>query len=60
MNKDTLKGAANDAKGSVKRAVGKATGDQRMMAGGAADKAVGKTQKAVGKAKDAMRRATRS
>jgi uncharacterized protein YjbJ (UPF0337 family) len=58
MNKETLKGAANDAKGSVKRAVGKATGNPRMSASGAADKAIGKTQKAIGKAKDAIRRST--
>jgi uncharacterized protein YjbJ (UPF0337 family) len=60
MNKDTLKGAANDAKGSIKRAVGKATGNTRMRASGAADKAVGKSQKALGKAKDELRRDTRN
>ena len=59
MNKDTMKGMAKDAKGSVKRAVGKATGNERMSASGAGDKIVGKTQKAMGKAKDEMRRQTR-
>jgi uncharacterized protein YjbJ (UPF0337 family) len=57
MDKQTIKGSANDAIGSIKRAAGKATGDQRLMAEGAADKIVGKTQKVVGKAKDAARRA---
>jgi uncharacterized protein YjbJ (UPF0337 family) len=57
MDKNTIKGAANDAIGSAKRAAGKATGDQRLMAEGAADKVLGKTQKAVGKIKDAARSA---
>jgi uncharacterized protein YjbJ (UPF0337 family) len=37
MHKDTMKGAAKDAKGSMKEAMGKATGDERMQAEGASE-----------------------
>jgi uncharacterized protein YjbJ (UPF0337 family) len=57
MHKDEMKGAAKDAKGSMKKSVGKATGDERMEAEGAADKAAGKLQKGVGRVKDAARNA---
>ena len=56
MHKDEIKGAAKDAAGSIKRAVGKATGDRRLQAEGTADKVTGKAQKAVGKIKDAARK----
>lgn len=59
MNKDTIKGAATDAKGSIERAVGKAMGDSSLVAKGAADQAIGKTEKVLGKVKDALRRDTR-
>jgi len=59
MNKDTIKGAAKDAAGSIKRAAGKAVGNDRLAAEGAADKAAGKMQKAFGKAKDAIHREVR-
>ena len=39
----------------MKEAVGKATGDRKLQAKGAADKAAGKVQNAVGGAKDAVR-----
>jgi len=55
MHKDQLKGAAKDAKGSIKEAAGKMTGDDRLRAEGAADKAAGKMQKGVGDMKDAAR-----
>ena len=55
MHKDTAKGAAKDAKGSIKQAVGRATGDERLQAEGAADKVAGKVQKGVGNLKDAAR-----
>jgi uncharacterized protein YjbJ (UPF0337 family) len=55
MHKDTVKGAAKDAKGSMKKAVGKATGDERLQAEGSADKIEGKVQKGVGNLKDAAR-----
>jgi uncharacterized protein YjbJ (UPF0337 family) len=55
MHKDEIKGAAKDAKGSMKEAAGKATGDERMRAEGAVEKAEGKMQKGLGKIKDAAR-----
>lgn len=55
MHKDTVKGAAKDAKGSIKEAVGKATGDERMEAEGVTEQAAGKIQKGVGNLKDAAR-----
>jgi uncharacterized protein YjbJ (UPF0337 family) len=57
MHKDEMKGAAKDAKGSVKEAIGKATGNERMQAEGAAEKTAGKVQKGVGNMKDAARNA---
>lgn len=55
MHKDTIKGAAKDMKGSMKEAVGKATGNEHMTAEGAAERAAGKVQKGVGKIKDGAR-----
>ncbi len=55
MHKDTIKGAAEEAVGSAKQAIGKATGNERLEAEGAADKTAGKVQKGVGDLKDAAR-----
>lgn len=55
MDKDRISGAANQAKGSIKKGVGELTGDEKMQAEGMADKAKGKAQSAVGGAKDAAR-----
>jgi uncharacterized protein YjbJ (UPF0337 family) len=55
MHKDEMKGAAKDAKGSVKEGVGKATGNDKMAAEGAAERVEGKVQKGVGALKDAAR-----
>jgi uncharacterized protein YjbJ (UPF0337 family) len=55
MDKDRIKGSANQAKGALKEAVGKATGDAKLQGEGKADKAAGKVQNAVGGIKDAMR-----
>jgi uncharacterized protein YjbJ (UPF0337 family) len=55
MDKDRIAGAANQAKGSIKKGVGEMTGDQKLQAEGMADKAKGKVQSAVGGAKDAVR-----
>jgi uncharacterized protein YjbJ (UPF0337 family) len=57
MHKDQIKGAAKDAKGSMKESIGKATGNDRMAAEGAADRVAGKMQKGVGNMKDAARNA---
>lgn len=55
MHKDTMAGAAKDAKGSIKEAAGKAMGDKRMETEGVADRVGGKMQKAVGNVKEAAR-----
>jgi len=47
--------ARNLRRGAVKDAIGKATGDEKLRADGAADKAEGAIQKGVGKAKEAVR-----
>jgi uncharacterized protein YjbJ (UPF0337 family) len=55
MDKDRVEGAAHQAKGSVKEAVGKVTGDKKTQAEGVAEKAAGKVQNAVGGMKDAAK-----
>jgi uncharacterized protein YjbJ (UPF0337 family) len=55
MDKDRIKGAADQAKGAVKDAVGKATGDTKLRSEGQADKLKGKVESAVGGAKDTVR-----
>ena len=57
MDKDRVKGAGKQARGSVKKAIGKVTGDTRTQAEGAAEKIAGKVQSGFGKAKDAVRNA---
>ncbi len=59
MNKDRVEGSVKQAKGALKEAVGKATGNRRLKAKGAAGKAEGKVQNAVGGAKDKVK-ATRA
>ncbi len=55
MDKDRVEGAGHQAKGTVKEAAGKVTGDKQTQAEGVAEKAAGKAQNAVGGAKDAVR-----
>ena len=55
MHKDTIKGAMKDAEGSVKKNVGRATGNESMEAEGIAEQGEGKLQKGVGKLKDGVR-----
>ncbi len=55
MHKDTIKGAAKDAAGSIKEGIGKAIGNDRMAAEGAAERVQGKLQKGVGDLKTAAR-----
>ena len=55
MHKDEAKGGAKEARGHIKDAVGKATGDDKLRADGAMDKAEGKLQQGVGQAKDKLR-----
>jgi len=55
MDKDRVEGVAHQAKGGIKEAAGKVTGDKETQAEGAAEKAAGKVQNTVGGAKDAAR-----
>ena len=55
MHKDEVKGTAKQARGHVKDAIGKATGDDKLRADGAADKAEGAIPKGAGKLKEAAR-----
>ena len=55
MHKDEVEGGAKQARGAIKDAVGKVTGDEKLRADGAADKAEGAVQKKVGEAKEAVR-----
>jgi uncharacterized protein YjbJ (UPF0337 family) len=57
MDKEHIKGAADKAKGAIKDAAGKLTGDKQMQAEGKVDKAKGAAREAMGDAKDAVRRA---
>ena len=59
MDKDRISGAADKAKGGMKEALGKVTGDAKLQAEGKADKAAGAVKNAFGGAKDAFRDATR-
>ena len=59
MDKDRIEGSATQAKGAVKQAAGKVTGDAKLQSEGAADKAAGKLQNAVGGVKDAVRDAVK-
>ena len=60
MHKDQIKGAARDAKGSVEEGIGKAVGNDRLAAKGAADRVAGKVQKGAGNLKDAARNALKN
>ncbi|PDQ19320.1 CsbD family protein [Mesorhizobium sanjuanii] len=57
VNKDQVAGVAKQVKGSVKQAAGKATGDRKTEAEGAADKIAGKVQKTYGDVKDKVKKA---
>ena len=55
MDKDRIKGSAEQANGAVKEAAGKLLGDKKLEAEGKTDKAVGKVQNAIGGFKDTLR-----
>jgi uncharacterized protein YjbJ (UPF0337 family) len=59
MDKQHVKGAAEKAKGTVKEAAGKMTGNERLEAEGKADKVKGSAHKAAGNVKDAARDLTK-
>ncbi len=55
MNKDQVQGRAEDVKGKVKEAVGKAVGNEKLKTEGQLDQAAGKTQAKVGDAKEKVK-----
>jgi uncharacterized protein YjbJ (UPF0337 family) len=55
MDKDRIKGSAQQAKGTVKETAGKILGDSKLEGEGKADRAEGKVRNAVGGLKDALR-----
>jgi uncharacterized protein YjbJ (UPF0337 family) len=56
MNKDEAKGKMKDVAGLAERKLGKATGNKKIEARGAALQAEGKVQEIVGKAKATIRK----
>ena len=57
MNKDRIQGSFEQAKGKVKAAAGKATGDSKLEAEGKTQQVAGKVQNAVGGFKDTVKEA---
>ena len=55
MDKEHVKGAADKAKGAIKEAAGKVTGDKRLETEGKVDKVKGAVHSAVGDVKDAKK-----
>jgi uncharacterized protein YjbJ (UPF0337 family) len=49
LNDDELRGKADQVKGRVKDAIGKATGDEQLREEGATDEASGTVQEGIGK-----------
>jgi uncharacterized protein YjbJ (UPF0337 family) len=58
MDREHVKGAADKAKGAIKDAAGKVTGDKELQTEGKLDKAKGSVHNAVGDVKDALRKAS--
>lgn len=55
MDKERIKGAAEQGKGKMKEAAGKVVGDEKLKAEGKMDQAEGKVRNTVGGIKDSMR-----
>jgi uncharacterized protein YjbJ (UPF0337 family) len=55
MDKDRIKGSAEQIKGRVKEAAGKTLGDKKLEKKGNTEQAAGKVQNAIGGLKDALR-----
>jgi uncharacterized protein YjbJ (UPF0337 family) len=60
MNKDEIKGVAQNIKGRVKEAIGNLTGDKKAEASGAAERAKGAAEKKVGEIKKELDEDTES
>ena len=59
MDSEHVKGAADKAKGAIKDAAGKVTGDKELQTEGKLDKAKGAVHDAAGDVKDAFRNASK-
>jgi uncharacterized protein YjbJ (UPF0337 family) len=59
MDREHIKGAADKAKGAIKDAAGKLTGDKELQSEGKLDKAKGAAHDAAGNVKDAVRNLTK-
>jgi uncharacterized protein YjbJ (UPF0337 family) len=59
MDREHIKGAADKAKGAIKDAAGKVTGDKELQSEGKIDKAKGAAHDAVGNVKDAAKELTK-
>ena len=59
MDREHVKGAADKAKGAIKDAAGKLTGDKEFQSEGKLDKAKGDAHNAAGNVKDAVRDLTK-
>jgi uncharacterized protein YjbJ (UPF0337 family) len=57
MDREQIKGAADKAKGAIKDAAGKVTGDKKLQTEGKIDKAKGAAHNVAGDVKDAARKA---
>ena len=60
MDREHVKGAADKAKGAIKDAAGKITGDREMQAEGKMDKAKGAAHDVARDVKDTARSGTRA
>jgi uncharacterized protein YjbJ (UPF0337 family) len=59
MDREHIKGAADKAKGTIKDAAGKMTGDKELQSEGKLDKAKGEAHNIAGDVKDAARDLTK-
>lgn len=59
MDKEHIKSAADKASGAIKEGVGKATGNEKLVAEGKYDKAKGEVRETVGDIKDAAKNANK-
>jgi uncharacterized protein YjbJ (UPF0337 family) len=55
MDRNRIMGAVKQARGALKEAVGKLTGDAILSGDGRADRLEGRVQSAIGSARDAVR-----
>ena len=59
MDKERVKGSAQNVKGKIKEAAGKAVGDEKLKAEGRGDQFAGKVRNTVGGIRDTFREADR-